>query len=87
MQSRNISPNVNQDLLNNIKGISSCYHCQENNIIYDEDRDEIYCFDCGTVLRQGLTDYTPGLGAFPSTDQSNKRKEILEEVKNKGRTA
>lgn len=54
-----ISSNLNNPVPINIKGISSCYHCQENNIIYDGDRDEIYCFDCGTVLRQGLTDYQP----------------------------
>jgi ribosomal protein S27E len=43
----------------NIKGISSCFYCQENNITYDDIRDEIYCFVCGTVLRQGLIDYQP----------------------------
>ena len=59
MQSRNISSTQNLELINTIKGISSCYHCQNNNIQYDTRRDEIYCYNCGTVLRQGLKDYIP----------------------------
>ena len=59
MQDNNTSSNTNLKLINSIKGISFCYHCKENNIIHDSNRDEIYCFSCGTVLRQGLTDYAP----------------------------
>lgn len=44
--------------LTNTKGITKCYdtNCQSTNIIYDSNRDEVYCHDCGTVLRQGFTD-------------------------------
>lgn len=40
------------------KGITHCYNkeCNSNNITYDIHRDEVYCQDCGTVLRQGFTD-------------------------------
>ena len=42
----------------NIKGINHCYNteCNSNNLDYDSNRDEVYCKDCGTVLRQGFTD-------------------------------
>lgn len=45
--------------LTNTKGITKCYdtNCQSTNIIYDSNRDEVYCQDCGTVLRQGFNDY------------------------------
>lgn len=40
------------------KGITSCYddECNSNNIIYDTHRDEVYCPECGLVLRQGFED-------------------------------
>lgn len=42
-----------------IKGINHCYDikCNSNNIIYDPNRDEVYCKDCGTVLRRAFDDY------------------------------
>ena len=77
MQSRNISSTQNLELINTIKGISSCYHCQNNNIQYDTRRDEIYCHTCGTVLRQGIKDYTPSLGNFQTTNKSKIKKNTL----------
>ena len=68
-QTNNTSSNINT-----IKGISSCYHCQNNNIQYDTQRDEIYCHTCGTVLRRGIKDYTPSLGNFQTTNKSKLRK-------------
>lgn len=53
-----ISSNLyNPESINNVSGISSCYQCKKNNIKRDEYHDEIYCFDCGTVLRQAFNDY------------------------------
>ena len=57
MQSRNISSTQNLELINTIKGISSCYHCKSNNLQYDDVHDQIYCFKCDYVLKQGLQDY------------------------------
>lgn len=45
--------------LTSTKGINHCYdiNCQSTNIIYDSNRDEVYCHECGTVLRQEFNDY------------------------------
>lgn len=45
--------------LTSTKGITSCYddECNSNNISYDTHRDEVYCSECGLVLRQGFEDY------------------------------
>jgi ribosomal protein S27E len=51
------SKNIKNKNYCNIKGISYCYHCKSNNLVYDEFHDEIYCKRCGTVLRQALNDY------------------------------
>lgn len=85
MQSKNISSTITS-ILNNIKGINSCYHCQNNNTQYDTSRYEIYCHDCGSVLSQCLTDYTPNLGIFQPTNKSKNRNKILKN-KNQGRIA
>ena len=42
-----------------IKGISSCFECQENDIRYDDVHDEVWCEKCGLVLRTAFKDYTP----------------------------
>ena len=54
-----IQRNNQSNHINKIKGISECYsiECKSNNIIYDSVKDEIYCSDCGHVLRQALHDY------------------------------
>lgn len=65
----------------NLKGINSCYHCKSTNIIEDFDRAEIYCHDCGIVLRQGLKDYTPlELSNFQMTSKEHKTKSIKKDV-------
>jgi len=69
-QTNNISSHINS-----VKGISACFECQNNNIQYDEIRDEIYCFNCGMVLREGLNDFTPSFGSFPITNKSKLKKE------------
>lgn len=45
--------------LTSIKGINHCYNpeCESDNISYDFHHDEVYCKDCGTVLRQANEDY------------------------------
>jgi hypothetical protein len=53
-----ISPGTSKEY-KNIKGIKVCHECKSNNIKYDNKHDEIYCDNCGLVLRQALTDYTP----------------------------
>jgi len=61
--------------LNKIKGISQCFECEHDNIIYDEDIDEIYCYNCGLVLRQGIKDYRPTkYSTYQITSQEHKRK-------------
>jgi len=57
MQSSNISSTTNLELLNCIKGISSCYHCKSQNLLYTQHLDEVSCLDCGYVLRQALEDF------------------------------
>lgn len=52
-----LSSKLNEPEPINIKGISTCYQCKSNNILYDEQHDEIYCHSCGTVLRQAFNDY------------------------------
>ena len=74
-QTNNTSKNINS-----IKGISSCYQCQKNNIRYDEFRDEIYCYSCGLVLRQGLNDYTPSNGSYSHTNKSKLKKKISQSI-------
>lgn len=59
----------------NIKGISSCYECKSNNIEYDEIHDQIECKNCGLILRQGITDYTPiTCATFQMTSREHKNK-------------
>lgn len=43
----------------NLKGINHCYNteCNSNNLNYDSNRDEVYCNDCGTVLRRAHEDF------------------------------
>lgn len=50
--------NLDNSKVFSLKGITRCYDltCQSTNIAYDSNRDEVYCKDCGTVLRQGFTD-------------------------------
>ena len=70
-----IQRNNSSKNLHKIKGISSCYECKSQNITYDENIDEIYCHNCGLVLRQGLKDYRPTkYSTFTITSQQNKRK-------------
>lgn len=57
MQSNNKSSTTNQKIIKNKKGFISCYYCKSKKIVYDEYRDEIYCNNCGTILKQGLFDY------------------------------
>lgn len=60
-----------------IKGISQCYECKSDNIEYDLDHDEIICKECGLVLRQGITDYTPlTCAVFPVMSRENKLRKI-----------
>lgn len=62
-----INKGYNIKTITSLKGINSCYNCQENNIMHDEFRDEIYCHDCGTILIQSLTDYQP----YPKVEIDN----------------
>ena len=65
------SPEFNNPIIS-IKGISTCFECQNNNIKYDIKHDEIYCHPCGLILRQGLQDYTP----YPE-DTKRKKEHVL----------
>ena len=53
------SNRINKKYINNIKGISSCFECESQNIQYYEDRDEITCRTCGLVIREQYKDHTP----------------------------
>ncbi len=58
-----------------VKGIKVCYYCKSNEIIYDIRSDEIYCYSCGTVLRQGFIDYENLLKELQETEILNHRKQ------------
>lgn len=73
------------------KGITYCYYCEKTKYIeFDRHKDEIYCFDCGTVLRQGFNDYGKliqnikkvseelGTDNFSSHRNKDYQKELLE---------
>jgi transcription initiation factor TFIIIB Brf1 subunit/transcription initiation factor TFIIB len=82
---QNNSSDINETIIQNIKGISSCFECTGNNITYDESIDEIYCFTCGLVIRQGFTDYQPYIIKESETITMEIYHEELTEIKEKSK--
>ena len=43
--------------LKRIDFIEKCPNCENSNIVYDEQHDEILCLDCGAIILQNYTFY------------------------------
>ena len=55
------------------KNLKKCPECHETNLIYDEQRGEVFCNDCGTVIEEKMVDSSQELqGAFEDEEKKGR---------------
>jgi len=55
------------------KNLKKCPECHETNLIYDEQRGEVFCNDCGTVIEEKMVDSSQELqGAFEDGEKKGR---------------
>jgi transcription initiation factor TFIIB len=67
-----VQNNIDSPLI--AKKIQKCPECGSKNIITDDKRAEIFCADCGIVLREKIVDLGPEWREFDTEQQSNRRR-------------